>query len=239
MNKHVKQLVDLSSVNKEIDAFEPQIEKINKALNLSFEKIKDTESQIEALKEEVKELKVKKSKSELLLSELSEKLSSIGKKQALVKSEKEAKALQLEEDIAKEQCGFANEEINRFDKIISLKDDEAKKITAELEILVSSSHTLRESLENDKRAIEKEMEKVYEKKDKLVSRMSRKILTFYEKIRKWAYNTAVVPVKKQACYGCFMRINDKTYALVTQSEDIVTCPHCGRILYREAEEKKA
>jgi predicted nucleic acid-binding Zn-ribbon protein len=30
-----------------------------------------------------------------------------------------------------------------------------------------------------------------------------------------------------------MRLNDKTYASVIKSEDIVTCPHCGRILYIE------
>ncbi|WP_373408154.1 zinc ribbon domain-containing protein [Campylobacter hyointestinalis] len=76
---------------------------------------------------------------------------------------------------------------------------------------------------------------VYEQKDKLLLEMNQKVLTFYEKIRKWAKNTAVVPVKKQACYGCFMKINDKTYANVIKSEDIVTCPHCGRILYKDSE----
>ena len=33
--------------------------------------------------------------------------------------------------------------------------------------------------------------------------------TFYEKIKRWAKDSAVVPVKKQACYGCYMKINDK------------------------------
>lgn len=59
--------------------------------------------------------------------------------------------------------------------------------------------------------------------------MNQKVLSFYEKIRKWAKNTAVVPVKKQACYGCFMKIYDKTYLSVIKGEEIITCPHCGRI----------
>ena len=83
-------------------------------------------------------------------------------------------------------------------------------------------------------AIEQQRDKIYAKKNKLIGEMNQKILTFYEKIRKWAHNTAVVPVKKQACYGCFMQINDKTYSAVIKGEDIVTCPHCGRILYKEA-----
>jgi hypothetical protein len=52
-------------------------------------------------------------------------------------------------------------------------------------------------------------------------------------------DSAVVPVKKQACYGCHMKINDKTYAEVIKAEEIVNCPHCGRILYKEDEAQEA
>lgn len=85
--------------------------------------------------------------------------------------------------------------------------------------------------------LEKDRMSVYDKKTKLVGEMNQKVLSFYEKIRKWAKNTAVVPVKKQACYGCFMKIYDKTYLSVVKDEEIVTCPHCGRILYKEQEEQ--
>lgn len=34
-----------------------------------------------------------------------------------------------------------------------------------------------------------------------------------------------------------MKINDKTYAEVIKAEEIVNCPHCGRILYKEDEEE--
>ena len=36
--------------------------------------------------------------------------------------------------------------------------------------------------------------------------------------------------------GCYMKINDKTYADVIKAEEITTCPHCGRVLYIETEE---
>jgi hypothetical protein len=66
-----------------------------------------------------------------------------------------------------------------------------------------------------------------------------KILSFYEKIRIWARNTAVVPVRKQACYGCYMKLNESTYATVIKSEEIITCPHCGRIMYIEPQTAEA
>ncbi len=66
--------------------------------------------------------------------------------------------------------------------------------------------------------------------------MNSKIYAFYEKIKRWAGVTAVVPVKRQACSGCNMKISDKIYSEVLKAEEIITCPHCGRVLYIEEEE---
>ena len=93
---------------------------------------------------------------------------------------------------------------------------------------------LEKSVSGKLEKIEKDKNKVGAQKEKLLKDVNEKIVVFYEKIRKWAGNTAVVPVRKQACYGCFMKINDKTYSAVVKSDDIVTCPYCGRILYKEA-----
>ncbi|MDR2341987.1 MAG: C4-type zinc ribbon domain-containing protein [Campylobacteraceae bacterium] len=236
MNKYLNQLVKLSEINKEIDAFEPRVQKIQKTLNVAFEKAKNANTDIELIEDEIKDSKLKKMKNEALLAELSEKLKSISKKTASIKNEKEVKALQLEEDIAKEQCDFANEEIARLEKIIDLKEAEKIKVKELYMEFQKAAEELSVSVESETNAIKEEIAVAYGKKEELVGTMSQRILSFYEKIRKWAHNSAVVPVKKQACYGCFMRINDKTNALVLQSEDIVTCPHCGRILYRDITE---
>ena len=87
--------------------------------------------------------------------------------------------------------------------------------------------------------IEKSKISLFTEREKTIREIDQKILAFYEKIRVWAGNSAVVPVKKQACYGCHMRLNDKTYADVIKGEEITTCPHCGRILYIERETAEA
>ncbi|HIP55354.1 MAG TPA: hypothetical protein EYH11_07765, partial [Sulfurimonas autotrophica] len=74
MNKHLKQLVDLSIIDKEIDAFEPQIEEANANYEAALAKTKSIASDIENLSNEIKEEEVKKAKNELHLSELSQKL---------------------------------------------------------------------------------------------------------------------------------------------------------------------
>ena len=233
MNKYLQQLVELSDLDKQIDGFIPRIQDIEKAYKNIEEECETITVNIERLDEEVSDLKSQKSGTNAHIAEFSAKIKDVAKKSSSAKSEKEIKALSLEEDIAKEQLEAANEEIARLEKLINGKNSQkdelgAKKAELEENLKNIKSKTLSE-LEN----IEKERKEVYAKKDKLIATMNQKILAFYEKIRKWAHNTAVVPVKKQACYGCFMQINDKTFSAVIKGEDIVTCPHCGRILYKQ------
>jgi predicted nucleic acid-binding Zn-ribbon protein len=85
--------------------------------------------------------------------------------------------------------------------------------------------------------VEKQKAEIYKKRDELIQNMNPQIYRFYEKIKRWAGITAVTPIKKQACSGCNMRINDKIYSEVLKGEEIVTCPHCGRVLFIEDEDK--
>ena len=235
MNKYLEQLIELSKLDKQIDDFEPRIAQVEKKLKLSQEKEKEFKAQTDAFAADIADAKLKKAKNEAHLAELSAKLKDLGKKSALVKTAKEIKALQLEEEISKEQCDFANEEIARLDKIIELKEQNIAQIGEKLSVAVKEAEEIKASIDSQIQLIEQERKDVYGKKETLVEQMSQKILTFYQKIRKWAHNSTVVPVRKQACYGCFMRINEKTYASVIKQDDIVTCPHCGRILYKEVE----
>ncbi|ALV65051.1 zinc ribbon domain-containing protein [Campylobacter fetus] len=233
MNKYLEQLVNLSQIDQKIDSYAPRIENINKNLNVKKEEILSIDEKVEAIQTEIEELKSQISNTNSHIVEFGAKIKDIGKKSGAVKTEKEIKALNLEEDLAKDQLEAANEEITRLERIIDSKlnyENELQQKKVEISKTLSElENEVSEELVN----IEKDRNEVYAQKEDLLAKMNQKVLTFYEKIRKWAKNTAVVPVRKQACYGCFMKINDKTYANVIKSEDIITCPHCGRILYKE------
>ncbi|QOY55046.1 hypothetical protein HUE87_02025 [Candidatus Sulfurimonas marisnigri] len=231
MNSHLKQLIDLSHVDKAIDAFEPQIEEANYKFEAALAKKQSIDSDIENLTNEIQEEQVKKHKNELHLAELSQKLESNSKKSAEIKTEREMKSLQLEEEIAKEQVTFANEEIARLEKIIELKTEQVEAAKESLSELDASLVSVKKEVDEKLEIINKSRQEVFVKKEKLLSEVNQKGLTFYQKIRRWAKNTTVVTVEEQACMGCNMLINDKIYADVIKAEEITTCPHCGRILY--------
>jgi len=236
MNQHLKQLIDLSKVDKEIDAFEPQIEEANAKYEAALAKKQSIDEDIENLTNEIKEEQLKKHKNELHLAELSQKLEETAKKSGEIKTEREMKSLQLEEEIAKEQVTFANEEIARLEKIIQNKEEQIEAAKNSLVELESNLEAVKADVDKTLEVINKERQDVFVEKEKLLSDINQKGLSFYQKIRRWAKNTTVVPVEDQACMGCHMLISDKIYADVIKGEDIVTCPHCGRILYVEISE---
>lgn len=235
MNKYLEQLVQLQKTDIEIDSFEPRITKARATLDGILSKQDSVAKNIESTKVFITDTELKKRKNELHLEELNDKLKEISSKSGEVKTEKEIKALQLEEDIAKEQVDFANEEIERFDKLKENKETEVVELEASLEELKEKSIAIEIETAKELEEIEKERLEVFGKKEELLSQMTQNIIVFYEKIRRWAKNTTVVAVKKQACYGCYMRLNDHTYAEIIKGEEITTCPHCGRILYKEVE----
>jgi predicted nucleic acid-binding Zn-ribbon protein len=219
--------------------FEPKIENEKAKLATFVETAASIKASINSIYLEIDEVKSKRTKNNIHLAELKTKLESIAKKNKDISNEKELKALQLEEEIAKEQISFANEEIDRLDNLTKNKEITLKEFQEKLAVEEEDIKEIQVAVDTTIEEINKERNVVYQERSELLEKFDNKILTFYEKIKRWAKDSAVVPVKKQACYGCYMKINDKTYAEVIKAEEIVNCPHCGRILYKEDETQEA
>ncbi len=239
MNKYLEDLIKLSKFDTAISMFEPKIENEKAKLATFVETAASIKASINSIYLEIDDVKSKRTKNNIHLAELKTKLENIAKKNKDISNEKELKALQLEEEIAKEQISFANEEIDRLDNLTKNKEATLKEFQEKLAVEEEDIKEIQAAVDNKIEEINNERNVVYQERSELLEKFDNKILTFYEKIKRWAKDSAVVPVKKQACYGCYMKINDKTYAEVIKAEEIVNCPHCGRILYKEDEIEEA
>ena len=236
MNKYLQDLIKLSKFDTAISMFEPKIENEKAKLATFVETAESIKASINSIYLEIDDVKSKRTKNNIHLAELKTKLDNIAKKNKDVHNDKELKALQLEEEIAKEQISFANEEIDRLDNLAKNKEVTLKELQEKLTAEEDDIKEIQVAVDSTIEEINKERNIVYKERSELLEKFDNKILTFYEKIKRWAKDSAVVPVKKQACYGCHMKINDKTYAEVIKAEEIINCPHCGRILYKDNEE---
>jgi len=236
LNKYLQDLIKLSKFDTAISMFEPKIENEKAKLATFVETAESIKASINSIYLEIDDVKSKRTKNNIHLAELKTKLDNIAKKNKDVHNDKELKALQLEEEIAKEQISFANEEIDRLDNLTKNKETILKELQEKLTTEEDDIKEIQVAVDSTIEEINKDRNIVYKERSELLEKFDNKILTFYEKIKRWAKDSAVVPVKKQACYGCHMKINDKTYAEVIKAEEIINCPHCGRILYKDNEE---
>lgn len=234
MNKHLNELIELAKNDQAIDSYTPQLEAADKKVARVQKKIDAAQGELDELTTAIteNEEKVKGFEEQLVL--LNEQLTSNAKKLKEISTEKEMKALSLEEDIAKEKMTFANEEIERLQGINETKTALLDEASEKVKTITVDFDTINKEVSAEKAEIEKSKGELFVKREELSRNLEQKVLSFYEKIRIWAGNTAVVPVKKQACYGCYMKLNDKTYSEVIKADEIVNCPHCGRILYIES-----
>jgi len=53
----------------------------------------------------------------------------------------------------------------------------------------------------------------------------------YERILKHHKDRAIVPVERQSCGGCHMKLPPQTIQDIRRKQTIVTCGFCGRLLY--------
>ena len=239
MNIYVKELVALSKIDKSLDSFNPEIAAINAKVEAAQKKVDDLLEQKDNTAKVVEDNKLKIASFEQQIAGLKDQLDSIKKKSSEVKTEREISSLSSEEQIAKDNLSYANEEIDRLNSINDVKNAELEEVETGLVASNEELQTISNDIKSDIAGIEEQKGKLFATRDEAIRSMDQKILAFYEKIRNWAGNTAVVKVEKQACYGCYMKINDKAYSDLIKGEDIVTCPHCGRVLYIEVDSETA
>jgi len=239
LNIHLKELIELAKNDQAIDGYNPQLEAIDKKVSQVEKKLKVAQDELDALNKSVLDNEEKVKTFDNQLTMLHEQLSQNVKKSKIITTDKEMKALSLEEDIAKEKMTFANEEIDRLQNINNTKKSLVDELNSKIADLTTKAETINEEASTQRAEIEVSKGELFVKREEISRNLEQKVLAFYEKIRIWAGNTAVVPVKKQACYGCYMKLNDKTYSEVIKGSEICNCPHCGRIIYIEPVSEEA
>lgn len=238
MNKHLRDLIEVANFDKQIDDLGPKIDEVRKELDEKIRQKNQILKNIENLNQEHNSINLEIAHHDRNIQEISLKLDTIAKKQKDIKTEKELRALDIEEDIAKENMTHSNNEIQRLEAVKNTKEEEKAKLESQIQSLQAEIDVLENQTQSKVQEIKAIQQNLFNQKEALVAQMDNKITSFYAKIRRWALNTSVVPVFKQACGGCFIRLNDTIYAEILRGNDIINCPHCGRILYAPTDKPK-
>ncbi len=225
----------MQKIDLVLKAMEDEESRYEKKISALGEKLERIGEGIEALNKESEGLRAAVSEADLRISQANDRISKNEEKIRAVSGARELKALNKEVSIAGKIIRQAEKDASELrgrltekDLIKEARELEIEKITAEIE-------TLKAELAGKKAEWGSEAEGRKAEREALAAQLPGATYRIYENIRAKKGGRAVVPLRGEACQGCYMHVPPQTYVRLKRGEEeIIRCPHCERILYVEA-----
>lgn len=235
MNEQISFIVDIQNIDVELSKIDELLKKTFCEMEESRHAIKSNESELEKMKNELKEINIKIGGCELDIKSYEDKIIKMKDTQKLIKTNKEYNAIQK-----------------------SIKDNEALKKKSEDEQLSLMEN--KESVEAEIARIKKDMDELAEglslknheylkneedygiikkefhgKRQDAKNKVKKDYLDIYETLKRNKGFPAIAPVMKSgACSGCYRMLPPQQFNELISGNIFMQCPVCSRILYIEA-----
>jgi predicted nucleic acid-binding Zn-ribbon protein len=182
------------------------------------------------------ELEKEKRHLERLLKERSGHLEKEQVRLSEVKTNKEWDAIQKEIDAAKTQIREAEDELLGVIEELEQLTDASDSETEELRNWQSQAEAEIEDLQEKLGKVDGRVSSIRSERDALTLRIDDRLKRVYNRIKQGKQGTAVVPVVRGACGGCYTRIPPQMLTEIRRAERTITCENCGRLIIWFGEE---
>ena len=231
IEEKLRALYSLQLVDSEID----KIRTLRGELPLEVQDLEDEvaglETRIGNLKNEIAEMEksVVGKNNEITASQAL--IKKYEEQQNNVRNNREYDSLSKEIEFQTLEIELCNKKIREFTAQAAEKKETMAEAQTMLEERTHDLESKKAELEDITHDTQKEEEQLAEKSGELPVRIEERLLTAYKRIRTNARNgLAVVPVKRDACGGCFNQIPPQRQLDIRSRKKIIVCEYCGRIL---------
>ena len=218
-----------------IDSKTDEIRRLRGELPLE---VQDLEDELVGLETRISNIKAE---TEKLQQEIAKKKNDIINAKELIKkyeSQQNKVRNNREYDSIAKEIEFQNLDINLSEKKIREYETQYAAKKTIMEESQSRHDDRSKDLERSKSELDsiiadtkKDEEALEARREKLEEKIEPRLLTAYKRIRGGAKNgLAVVPVKRDACGGCYNKIPPQRQLDVASRKKIIVCEYCGRIL---------
>ena len=227
----IRLLIRLQSCDNEIHKFRVKLERIPQQIENLDKSIEKLRSGI-AFEKTV--LEQKNSERAALDKEIEQTVKNIKKsneKLSAIKSNKEYQAALKEiEDLER---GKHSLEDRAIELMAQYEEDEKKAKSSAVSGAAEEKKLLTEKIALDGliKKCGREIEKIRENRNALASSADKSMLTKYDMLLKRKNNLAVAPVSHGICQACQLTVPPQLFNELIRSDEIMLCPHCGRLLY--------
>ncbi|ACM19130.1 protein of unknown function DUF164 [Geotalea daltonii FRC-32] len=230
MRKNLKLLGELQGIDLKIDVLHGEKDALLGEIAALEDNVTIARNAIDEKNGQAEELETaKKSLEENLATEA----------ENIVRSEARLKEIKTQKEYQ-----AVSKEISSAKKLTSELEEQILQKTAQLEELQAQIAEKEENLKSLEANISAQQGEVQSKVDKLesdiaigiaakdatVKSLPASMVKRYQKLRDQRKGIAVVEAKDGCCLGCNMNLPPQVYNLLFRGEEIITCPHCQRVL---------
>lgn len=239
MQNTIRVLEEIQKIDIEIHSIEAEERDYLKKIEEAGAELKRLEEFRAKVASEMDELNVPLNDAQERIRQGVEKVQKTEKRISEIKNDKELNALNKEISSANKAKKLAEEEIER----INSKLNDKKALLAEKDSQQAAKNSEYENLAKDLEEKKDSWASLIAGKRRLkeetASRIRPDIYKKYETIRAKRAGIGLALVRNEACQACNIHIPPQVYILLKKGVDeLMTCPHCHRILYVENETKQ-
>jgi len=231
LGNNLKFLEELQAIDLKLDAFQSEKLGFQKELLALDEKLGAARDELSVKQEELKVIDQEKTELENNLASESESINKSETRLKEIKTQKEYQAVSKEISAAKKIKAELEEQllqkIARIDELIT-----------EVNTMESNLASLGENIDSQKTEIHGKMKELENssstdiaERETLIKSIQPALLTRYTRLRERRQGLAVVEARNGSCLGCNMNLPPQVYNNLFNAENLISCPHCQRLLY--------
>lgn len=224
-------LIQLQNCDSQIRDFQSKkatapvkIKRLEEGLKLAEKQLEEELDQLELLKKERRQ-------AEQDIEDFENQINKSNIKLANIKSNKEYRA-------ALKEIGDLNtEKSNLEDRVLGIMED-IEALEEKCAVSKIKKRDLEEKFEKDRdeilktlEAIDKDLKDLEKKKERFCQIIDENLLRRYNSLREHRGGLAINPVIQGVCQGCHMGIPPQKFNELVRGEELMSCPHCMRIIY--------
>ena len=230
MENRLKHLYALQLVDLQLQEIHEMKGDLPKIVDELEEKVGALKAKSKELTAAIKQIKIDRDKADVDIVDLAEKVEKYKSQQLNVKSNKQYDALTKEIDAAEKKSSQLEKEMDLSEGKLEVSKQDLETVAKQLEEVSQEYDERKKELREVNKEHEKEELHLQHQREKAVVRIDKSDLDRYERIKNAKSGVAVVPIKRNACGGCFSRVPPQKMLEIRQNSKLYTCEHCGRIL---------
>lgn len=238
MQERIQALYELQKIDSRID----EINKVKGELPIEVSDLEDEvaglQTRIDHIQAEIDEVTAltREAKEEIEQSKM--QIAKYEEQQQNVRNNREFDAIGKEIEYQQLQIQLCEKHLKEYSAKMKIKKqqlEDAEAVKADRMIDLTNKRTELDSIDAE---TAKDVETLQTQADKARLVIDERLLAAYSRIRSNVRNgLAVVPVKRDACGGCFNRIPPQRQSEIRQGKRIIICEYCGRILVNDDSEE--